>query len=182
MSPGSPFPDDRGLVAPPGVLALQVSVEAVVGDVQLAADEPLRSRGLPLQHLLPGGEPADVLLGHLGPEAFGLLAPSLRNSSTVRLFQLALFLNSGLGLKVRFSFNRDSMSAMPLHPPDRVLGVQSIASGSAIRDERLYVFRICRDGFRQVLATVFGDRDVVFDADADASELRVRFLVVSSAT
>ena len=63
------LPDDRGLGAAPGVLALEMPVEAVVGDVELAADEPLRERRLPVEHLLPGLEPGDVLARHLGPES-----------------------------------------------------------------------------------------------------------------
>jgi hypothetical protein len=41
---GLALPDDRGLGAPPGIHALEVPVEAVVRDVELAADEPLRER------------------------------------------------------------------------------------------------------------------------------------------
>src|SRR5262245_36863980 len=65
---GLALPDDCGLVAAPRVLALEVSVEAVVGEVQLSADEPLRERRLPLEYLLPRLEPGDVLARHVGPE------------------------------------------------------------------------------------------------------------------
>src|SRR5262249_37568114 len=61
--------DQRRLVAAPGVLALEVSVEAVVRDVQLAADEPARVGRLPLEDLLPRREPGDVLARHTRPEA-----------------------------------------------------------------------------------------------------------------
>jgi hypothetical protein len=48
---------------------LHVAVEAVVGDVQLPADEPLGERGVrPVQHLLPRLEPVQRL-GALRPEA-----------------------------------------------------------------------------------------------------------------
>ena len=47
---GLAFPDDRGLVAPP---AADVPVQAVDAGVQLAADEPLRVRRLPVEHLGP---------------------------------------------------------------------------------------------------------------------------------
>ncbi len=41
------FPDDRRLVAP---RRMRVPVHAVVGDVELAAHEPLGPRRVPLQH------------------------------------------------------------------------------------------------------------------------------------
>ena len=63
------FPDDGRLVAP---RRMRVPVHAVVGDVQLAADEPLHPRRVPLQHLLPRREPV---------QALGLARPrSLRGS------------------------------------------------------------------------------------------------------
>jgi hypothetical protein len=52
-------------------------VEAVVGDVELAADEPLGEGWLPLKRLLPGGEPGHVLPGHLRPEELGALGAEL---------------------------------------------------------------------------------------------------------
>jgi hypothetical protein len=51
---GLALPDDRGLVAAPRVLALEMAVETVVRDVELPAHEPLRERRLPVEHLLPG--------------------------------------------------------------------------------------------------------------------------------
>ena len=51
------FPDQRGLgLARP----FRVPVQAVVGHVQLAADEPLGVRRLPLERLLPGREPVQL--------------------------------------------------------------------------------------------------------------------------
>ena len=47
---------------------LDVPVDAVVGDVQLAAGEPLRERQLPFERLVEGLRPADPLAGALGPE------------------------------------------------------------------------------------------------------------------
>ncbi|MNC41636.1 hypothetical protein D3C75_904100 [compost metagenome] len=65
------LPDDRGLFAAPG----QVAVEAVVGDVQLAALEPT---GLPLAqvamvHAAPGFEPVEEQARLFGPEQLRLL-------------------------------------------------------------------------------------------------------------
>ena len=65
---GLAFPQDRRLVAAP---ALHLQVEAVVGKVGLAADEPLRVRRFPFEHPVPLFEPVQ-LLGHLAPEALGL--------------------------------------------------------------------------------------------------------------
>ena len=59
------LPDDGGLVAPPVV---DVPVDAVVGHVQLAADEPLgEGRAAPVQHCIPLPEPVQ-LLSQPGPE------------------------------------------------------------------------------------------------------------------
>src|SRR5262249_18793347 len=58
------FPDDRGLRL---ARAGHVAVDTVVGHVELAADEPLRVRRLPLEALLPRPEPRE-LTGPLLPE------------------------------------------------------------------------------------------------------------------
>ena len=63
-------PVERDAVAPAG---LDVAVEAVVGDVELAADEPLGVRRIgPVEHLLPRLRPVERL-GLLGPEALVVL-------------------------------------------------------------------------------------------------------------
>ena len=58
------LPVERDLVAVP---VLDVPVDAVVGDVQLAADEPLGERRLPVEHLVPLLVPVQPV-GLLGPE------------------------------------------------------------------------------------------------------------------
>ena len=50
-----------------------VAVEAVVGDVELAADEPLGERQLPLADGVPLGVPVEQLARLLGPEALVVL-------------------------------------------------------------------------------------------------------------
>ena len=55
----------RDLVA---LAVLDVPVDAVVAGVELAADEPLGVREVPLQHGVVRGEPVDVRLGLLVPE------------------------------------------------------------------------------------------------------------------
>src|SRR5207253_4207769 len=62
-------PDERRLVAPRSV---EVTVEAVVGDVELPAHEPLRERRLPVEHAVELLRPAEPG-GHLAPEAVGIL-------------------------------------------------------------------------------------------------------------
>src|SRR5262249_19646399 len=62
-------PDQRRLVAS---RTLEVTIETVVGDVQRAADEPLRERRLPVEHALPARAPAQ-LSGHVGPESFWIV-------------------------------------------------------------------------------------------------------------
>ena len=67
------FPDDGGLVA----FGLEVSVEAVVGDVGLAAFEPLDGYGsfadvvVELTYSVPLLKPV-VLVGFFCPESFGI--------------------------------------------------------------------------------------------------------------
>src|SRR5690606_1357191 len=63
------LPEERDLV---GVAALYLQVEAVVGEVRLAAHEPLRVRLLPLDDLLPRLEPVEQLR-RLAPERLGVV-------------------------------------------------------------------------------------------------------------
>ena len=65
---GLAFPDDRGLVA---ARSAHVTVEAVDAGVQLAADEPLRVRRLPVEHGRPRTRPLE-LAGQARPECFGI--------------------------------------------------------------------------------------------------------------
>ena len=65
---GLALPDDRGLVA---ARAAHVPIEAVHGDVQLAADEPLRMRRLPVEHRVPRPRPLQFAR-EFCPEAFGI--------------------------------------------------------------------------------------------------------------
>ncbi len=81
------FEDDRRLVAPPRG---DVPIEAVEADVELAADEPLGERLVPLQHLGPFLGPGQRPC-LLGPEA-GLLP---------KRFVLGQVLEVGLGGKLR---------------------------------------------------------------------------------
>ena len=60
------FPDDRGLVLSP---VFQVPVETVVGDIQLAAGEPLGVGHVSLGDLLERLEPIQVLPGQFAPES-----------------------------------------------------------------------------------------------------------------
>jgi hypothetical protein len=74
---GLAFPDEGGLV---GVGGAEPLVEAVGGDVELAADEPLGEGFLPLEDLLEGPLPDQLGLRLARPEAVGLadgLGPKL---------------------------------------------------------------------------------------------------------
>jgi hypothetical protein len=66
------LPDERGLVAAP---SLKMPIDAVVGDVELPALEPFDSRGIELvvQYRVPLLVPVEHLLGHVSPEALGIL-------------------------------------------------------------------------------------------------------------
>src|SRR5262249_42890796 len=66
---GLAFPDDGGLVLPPG---RDVTVEAALGEIELAARDPLREGGLPVEDLVPLLPPYERL-GLLRPEGLGLL-------------------------------------------------------------------------------------------------------------
>ncbi len=60
------FPQDRGFILAPGG---DVTVQAVVRNVQLAAQEPFGERQLPFEHAVPGLEPVQFARD-LGPETF----------------------------------------------------------------------------------------------------------------
>src|SRR5215831_10268660 len=66
---GFALPDERRLILAPG---LDVAVEAVVGQIDLPADEPFGPGTVPLQHLVPLPEPVQ-LAGDAAPELVGLL-------------------------------------------------------------------------------------------------------------
>src|SRR6476619_3885813 len=63
------FPDERGFVLAGG---LYVAVEAVVGEIQLSAEVPLRPRMPPLEDFVPFLEPVQVF-GDASPELLRLL-------------------------------------------------------------------------------------------------------------
>src|SRR2546421_1172076 len=65
---GLPFPDQRRLGA---MRPLHVAIETVVGDVELAAHEPLGVWRLPVERLLPRLEPGELLRALL-PEPYGI--------------------------------------------------------------------------------------------------------------
>jgi hypothetical protein len=62
------LPDESGLVGSPPI---QVTIEAVVRDVELAADEPAGERRLPLEYRVPLPEPVE-LLGPGRPEGLAI--------------------------------------------------------------------------------------------------------------
>src|SRR5438132_13772544 len=63
---GLAFPDERGFIPPP---SRQMPVEAVVGNIDLAADKPLRVWWFPLQHSVPFLAPMK-LFRHARPKGF----------------------------------------------------------------------------------------------------------------
>ena len=66
---GFALPDDGGLILTP---AFDMTVEAVVRKIDLAADEPLGPGRFPVQNLVPLLEPVQFF-GRAGPEFFRLL-------------------------------------------------------------------------------------------------------------
>ena len=73
------FPEQRG---PRGVLG-EVPVDAIVGDVELAADEPLGVGQIPFERALGRLEPVEEL-GLLGPEGLGVALRRGRKSRDIR--------------------------------------------------------------------------------------------------
>src|SRR5262249_24043603 len=63
---GFAFPQDCGLVLLPG---LNLAVETVVGEIDLAVEEPLSPGQVPFQDFVPFLEPVQ-LAGNVGPELF----------------------------------------------------------------------------------------------------------------
>ena len=63
------FPNDGRLVAP---LTGEMSVQAIFGNVELSAHEPLCEGRFPVEDLFPGSPP-DQFAGFAGPESVGVL-------------------------------------------------------------------------------------------------------------
>ena len=66
---GFAFPDDRGFVFSPGG---DVTIETVVGEIDLSADEPLGPRAIPLENAIPLLEPVQFA-GEARPECVGIV-------------------------------------------------------------------------------------------------------------
>ena len=66
---GLALPEEGDLVP---VAGLHVAVDAVVGDVERAAEEPAGEGRLPVADLVPGARPVEELGGLCGPEALGI--------------------------------------------------------------------------------------------------------------
>ena len=84
---GLAFPDQRRFVL---ARRLHVAIEAVVGEINLTADEPLGPGHVPLQNLVPLLEPVEFF-GGTGPEFFRLLD---------RLFVESFILGQALDLRL----------------------------------------------------------------------------------
>ncbi len=63
-----PLPDDCGLA---GTGSQGMAVDAVVAQVELAADKPFCRRQVPFEHLVPGFEPVQIFRD-TGPEGLGI--------------------------------------------------------------------------------------------------------------
>ena len=94
---GLTLPDDGGLIAARGV---RVAIDAVVGDVQLAADEPFGPGHVPVQHLLPGREPIE-LPGFVGPERLGIARGTIIDGGI-----------AGIGLPAKLLGGRESSALL----------------------------------------------------------------------
>jgi hypothetical protein len=63
------LPNNRGLILTPGI---DVPVQTVVREIDLAADEPLRPGAIPFENFVPLLEPVQFA-GNARPEFFGLV-------------------------------------------------------------------------------------------------------------
>ena len=63
------LPDQRRFILAPG---LNMAIETIVGEIELASGEPLGPRAIPLQNVVPFFEPMQFL-GNTSPELFRLL-------------------------------------------------------------------------------------------------------------
>src|SRR5690606_5125556 len=79
LVPRLPLPNEGGLVPAPG---LDVAVDAVIGDVELPADEPLDPGRAPIQHLFPALVPVQQLC-RLSPESLRVLPGTLVDRGVV---------------------------------------------------------------------------------------------------
>ena len=66
---GFAFPQDGDFIL---AMRGEMPVETVVGDVGLAAHEPLRERRVPFEHVGPFLEPEQLALGQFAPEFLGM--------------------------------------------------------------------------------------------------------------
>src|SRR5947209_18433871 len=73
------FPQECGFVAARGC---EVTIEAVVAQVDFAANEPLGPRAIPFQHAVPWLEPMQ-LAGNSTPESFRILFRQLRQALVI---------------------------------------------------------------------------------------------------
>src|SRR5258705_5934268 len=83
------LPDDRGLILPPG---LQMTIQAIVCDVDFTAAEPLCMRRFPFQHVVPSFKPVQFL-GHSSPENFRRIVRLL--SQPLQLFERSYMCTTG---------------------------------------------------------------------------------------
>lgn len=95
------LPNDGGFIFAP---SLHVAVEAVVGEIHLAADKPFGPGAIPFEDLVPLFEPVEFV-GNFGPKLFGVFDGFFVDALVVfealdvgllaeffRAFELALFL------------------------------------------------------------------------------------------
>jgi len=77
---GLAFPDDGGFIFSRGE---DVAVEAVVGEIDLAADEPFGPGGIPLEDFVPFFEPVQFA-GDAAPEFVGIVDLNSAGGSNFR--------------------------------------------------------------------------------------------------
>ena len=97
------FPDDRRFVL---ATRLDVAIQAIIGSIELAADEPLRPRRVPLQNFFPRLEPMK-LFGGLGPEGLRIFARGVEYAGAFHIGVFFEFLGGRkISLLVEQNFDR----------------------------------------------------------------------------
>ena len=145
---GLTFPDEGSLVLAPG---LSVTVEAVVREIDVAADKPFGPGAIPVENLVPRLEPVQ-LAGDTSPKLFGIVdgllveALIVGEALDVRLLaefrgriELPLFLQDGInagGLRIDNSLVRHDVTSTPGNPNLPFANAVGIAEGYSTHRKR----------------------------------------------
>ncbi len=107
-----PFPDDRRLVLSP---AVEMSVEAIVGDVDLAAGEPLGVGHVAFRHGFEGFKPIEIFTRQFAPEPIRVVLGPLPHLLVLFEARDMRFGREGLGRRELTIFLQDALNRIATH-------------------------------------------------------------------